>query len=199
MKQVLFFLSILFLFACSPEQVLTPTTNQQASERAAGVTVQIQNVNVVAGQPVEAKFSVSGFTNIACFQYAMLFDTAGLEYTGATFTDSIPGYSIDCCFGMYYMGYAVEAGEVRTAWISPNGYGVTVTPNATTHSLFFTAKKAGNLAQYFAAWPDHPILGAVAYEGVPLNPVPLTITYLSLPASPPAGGNGNPKKKKKHQ
>lgn len=200
MKKTLFILSLFLVFGCSKQPLETPATSNHAATSRAGVTVQIQDANVIAGQPVEARFSVNGFADISCFQYAMLFDTSALEYVSATFTDSLPGYGIDCCFGMYWMGYAVEPGEVRTAWWSPSGYGVTVTPGAVTHSLFFTAKKSGTLAQYFAAWPDNPILGAIAYE-FPLNPTTLTVSYIPIapPVNPPGGNNGNPKKKKKRQ
>lgn len=201
MKQILFLFSVLFVFGCSkqPLETLSPATNPAATSRA-GVAVQIQDAAVTAGQQAEARFSVSGFSEITAFQYAMLFDTSALEYASATFTDSIPSYSMDGNFGMYWMGYNVEPGEIRTAWWSPSGYGVTVSPNAVTHSLFFTAKKSGTLSQYFAAWPDNPILGAIAYE-FPLNPTTLTVSYIPIapPINPPGGNNGNPKKKKKRE
>ena len=202
MKKTFFLLSLTLLFACSKQasETLFSATDTAVQSRSAGVTVQIQDVNIVTGQQVEARFSVTGFTEITAFQYAMLFDTSALEYASATFTDTLPGYSMDGNFGMYWMGYAVEPGEVRTAWWSPSGYGVTVSPNAVTHSLFFTAKKSGTLSQYFAAWPDNPILGAVAYE-FPTNPIALTVSYIPIapPINPPGGNNGNPKKKKKRQ
>lgn len=201
MKQILVLLSLTLLFACSkPASEALFHTSDTAVQSRAGVTVQIQDVNIVTGQQVEARFSVTGFTEITAFQYAMLFDTSALEYASATFTDTLPGYSMDGNFGMFWMGYNVEPGEIRTAWWSPSGYGVTVSPNAVTHSLFFTAKKSGTLSQYFAAWPDNPILGAVAYE-FPTNPIALTVSYIPIapPINPPGGNNGNPKKKKKRQ
>lgn len=195
MKKTLFLLLILALFACSKQAIETEHLQSKSSERFVSVDWSVQDVQFTTGQTVEAKFSVSGFNDITSFQFAMKFDTAALAYSSASFTGAIPNFSIDN-FGIYYMGYNVEPGEVRTVWyhFAPGGLSV---PNGTQiFSLFFIAKKAGQLSTSFPFWPDNQMLPPEASDGE-FNFVPLTVSYLQLaPISPPSGPKKG--KKKKH-
>lgn len=192
MKKVLFILSI-FLFACSPEQALQPNTkNQQSGERSAAVEFQIQNVAFQAGQTVEAKYTVTGFTDLTAFQYAMQYDTAVLQYSHATVTGVVP----DALYlSVNWEEYFLAPGEVRVAWVHSYAGGVTIPPGTVCYSLFFTAKQSSNLAASFPFWPNNPVFPAEASDGQ-FNILPLTVTYLPIPPSQP--GPANPKKKKKH-
>jgi len=200
MKKTLFFLLALFAFGCAPSP-LSPSlleTDQPATDRSAGVDFQIQNVAFPAGATVEAKYTVTGFTDLTAFQYAMQYDTAVLTYSHATFTGAIPDFNLDCCFGMEWMGYFLEPGEVRTAWVKYSPGGLTLPDGTVCYSLFFTAKQASNLQASFPAWLNNPVLPAEATDGQ-FNVLPLTVTYLPIPVNPPQqpGGNGNGGKKKK--
>jgi len=201
MEKTLFILTILFAFGCAPSPVSPSLTeNKAATDRSAVVDFQIQNVAFQPGQTVEAKYSVTGFTDLTAFQYAMQYDTAVLTYSHATFTGAIPDFNLDCCFGMEWMGYFLEPGEVRTAWVKYSPGGLTLPAGTVCYSLFFTAKHAGNLASAFPAWLNNPILPAEASDSQ-FNILPLTITYLPIPPTPPTGGgnagNASTTKKKK--
>lgn len=194
MKKALFILITIFAFACSPEPALPPTSRlQPAGDRAAGVTFTIPNQNLTPGQTVEARFSVAGFADLVSFQFAMQYDTSKLTYLYSTDTGIIPEALY---LSVNWEEYFLAPGEVRVAWVHSYAGGVTIPDNTYCFSLFFTAKTAGNLAAAFPFWPDNYVFPPEAADSG-FNILPLTVTYLSLPANPP-GGNGNPKKKKRH-
>ena len=199
MKQILVLLSLTLLFACSKpaHETLFPATNKAAADRSALVAWTLPDATFTTGQTVEAKFSVSGFDDLTAFQFAMQFDTATLGYQNITFTGAIPYFNLDC-IGMEWMGYFLEPGEVRVAWVHYAAGGLSIPAGTECFSLFFTAKKAGTLAAAFPHWPGNPILPSEASDG-DFNIIPLTVSYIPIapPINPPGGNNGNPKKKKK--
>lgn len=195
MKKTIIILSVLSLFGCSKQAIETSEEqDNQSTDRFVSVDWSVQDVQFTTGQTVEAKFTVSGFNDITSFQFAMKFDTAALAYSSASFTGAMPNFGIGN-FGMHYMGYSVEPGEVRTVWYhyAPGGLSV---PNGTQiFSLFFVAKKAGTLSDAFPFWPDNQMLPPEASDGE-FNFLPLTVNYLPIaPAAPPTWP-GKVKKKK---
>lgn len=198
MKKTLFILLLLSVFGCAKQPAETPATNKAAADRSALVAWTLPDVAFTTGQTVEAKFSVAGFDDLTAFQFAMQFDTATFAYQNITFTGAIPYFNLDC-IGMEWMGYFLEPGEVRVAWVHYAAGGLSVPAGTECFSLFFTAKKAGTLSAAFPHWPGNPILPSEASDGA-FNILPLTVTYIQpAPINPPGGNNGNPKKKKKRE
>ena len=161
MKQILY---IFLLFATSAH---------------AQVTFTAPDVTYNAGQPVEAKATVSGFDAITAFQWALMFDTAALRLDSLAFPGNLPGYEQVTCFSLHSPGYTLQPGEIRSLWSDP--YGETLSDGTHVFSMHFTAKQAGKLSQDIAIYPQG--LYPVAYS-FPL--VPQALYWQFIPAKRPA-------------
>ena len=141
---------------------------------AQGIVFQVQNQSFFTGDTVEAVFSVSGFTGIGGFQYAMKFDTGALRWHGVTFTGRIPNYNANKMSWHGKPGYNLKPGEIRTVWTST--YGSTC-EDGETHTIRFIAKSSGQLSAKFGLWPGHWLKPSAAIA-IPATPIPLEFVFV---------------------
>lgn len=148
----------------------------------AQVNWTFQNKAFNAGDTVEVKFYVSGFTNINAFQYTLKMDTSALRMRGTTnahkvsVTGAISTYGINC-WSFPGPPSLNKAWEMRTVWAP--AYAKTVAPGTHTHTLYFVAKKAGTVCASLWLHNVAP-LKCLAWNEQ-LQQVPQTVTCVEPP------------------
>lgn len=145
------------------------------------VAWSFQGNNFSTGDTVEARFSVTNFTDISTFQFTLKWDTTYMSILSAapvTFTGVLPGLGAGCFTWWGKPGIALKPGEIRVAYTSTTGK--TLAPGAHVFSLRFVAKKPGTVCQALSHWIKSP-LWPNAWKGN-LDYVPLTVACTTPPA-----------------
>ena len=129
---------------------------------------------------VTAEFTVSNFSKISCYQFALLFDVTKLGFIGVEFPSDNPLALKSSLFSWGGKpGYKVKPNEIRHLASFPKGK--TLADNTYVFSYVFKALEAGNLADNLSLSTCclYPPMKPIAYN-FPLNPQTLSVEFTEL-------------------
>ena len=99
---------------------------------------EVQDRVLEAGEAVDVQFTVSNFTDIAAFQFALQFDPAQLAFDHIeTVPANLASLSADGHFGLYNL----VDGEIRSVWT--NTQGQNIENGLTVFHVHFIAQQSG--------------------------------------------------------
>lgn len=138
---------------------------------------QVTDVAFNQGDTVQADFYAHGFDSITCYQMAMQFDTAALDFVAVTFPAGNPmGLSLGCFSWHGKPGYNVQPNEIRQLRSMPHSK--TFADGTHGFSYVFVAKQAATLSQKLSLSTCclYPPLAPLSWRWI-LEQQSLTVSY----------------------
>ena len=143
---------------------------------AQGVLFTLEDATFEPGQQVQMPCKAYGFSQIASFQFGVLFDTAALKLDSVKVSGVLPDYNTELNFSWKEISQAttIKPGSLYTLWTDP--FGKTLEDGNTLFTVYFTAKASGSLSQNIVNYPEGMPFEAIRY---PFEFIPIDVVFVA--------------------